>query len=90
MTLPISHSFHMDTVHWVLEAYRLLVLGTAQARQMHICLRRSMSRSPYAGATSPFGTSLCNVAVLRSELRGHIPYLLADFASISRRRVTHQ
>lgn len=45
MTLPISRSFHMDRVHWVLEACRLLVLGTAQARQTHIRPRRPMCHS---------------------------------------------
>ena len=42
---PISCSFHIDRVHWVLEACRLLVLGTAQARQTHIRLRCPMFHS---------------------------------------------
>ena len=60
----------------LLEACRLPVSGTAQARQMHICLHHPMSQSLYVGATSPLGTSLTQCCHFMIRARGLHPLLI--------------
>ena len=89
MTLLISHSFHMDRVHWVLEACCLLVPATAQARQMHIRLI-ALCPTLYVGAPSPFSTLLTRCRHFMIGARGPHPLLILLEACHLRHPMSHR
>jgi len=80
MTLPTSHSFHMDRVHWVHPEV------SPSSPNVYSPTSPYILQPLYAGATSPFRTS----PFYDRSQEATSPYLLANSASISRSWVTHQ